>query len=350
VFCLSPVECHMGWNHQGNAVTVVAIVKLNEQRQGVLAIAHFEKTIEASLRKGITTLLRKVVESSTGQSHFIWSIPAFSTLCIMMGQSFEKEIGSILSGINRVERQDGDSENKQIEEALDWSLPQLFEKDRWKTRKIVGTTLDDVEKHAKSLKEKDKLKIKWATLFQLPDSYVAFDLETTGKHAKFARIIEIAGVKVDKGKISTFHTYVNPQMKLPKSIRLLTNVTQKQVDTAPPPWQAIRSFFQFIGDVPLLIGHNVQYDLSVLHHACIRFKMTPWKGEAFCTKQFSNSMIVGIPNTKLETVCESLGIINPAPHQALADADCSRMVFEKLLGSEQHLKIPESEYRKICRT
>lgn len=348
-----PVECHMGWNHQGNAVTVVAIVKLNEQRQGVLAVTHFEKSIELSLHKGIVTLLRKVIASVSPHHPFIWSIPAYSTLCIMMGHPFKQEVNQILSSVKIVERKEGDSEDKQMEEALEWSKPQLLTENGWKTRKVIGTTLEDVQKHAEELKKKPKTtalpKIQWATLFDVPESYVAFDLETTSTHIQFARIIEIGAVKVHKGELSTFHTYVNPQMKLPKSIRNLTCVTQEQVDQAPFPWQAIRSFFKFIGKVPLLIGHNVKYDINVLQQNCTRFKIPLWKGEAFCTQQYAKQFMMGIPNTKLETVCDALGIVNPAPHQALADADSSRLAFEKLLGSEHHLWMPDTIYKKIHR-
>jgi DNA polymerase III epsilon subunit-like protein len=349
---LVPVECHLGWNNQGNAVTVVAVVTLNEKRQGVLAVSHLEKSVESSLHKGITLLLRKVVASSSKQASFIWSIPAYSTLCIMMGQSFVQEVEYILSSVRNVERQEGEHENKQMEEILEWSKPQLLTENGWKTQKIIGTTLEEVQKYSEEKKKKPPLtlpKIQWATLFDVPDSYVAFDLETTSTHIQFARIIEIGAVKVHRGELSTFHTYVNPQMKIPKSIRNLTQVTQKQVDEAPFPWQAIRSFFKFVGRIPLLVGHNVKYDINVLQHNCSRFKIPLWKGEAFCTQQYAKQLMMGIPNTKLESVCDALQIVNPAPHQALADADCSRLVFEKLLGREQHLLMPETVYQKIHR-
>ena len=56
----------------------------------------------------------------------------------------------------------------------------------------------------------------------LDDTYVVFDLETTGFSAKSDRIIEIGAVKVQNGKIiDRFSTFVNPEIPIPLRIEQL---------------------------------------------------------------------------------------------------------------------------------
>ena len=64
----------------------------------------------------------------------------------------------------------------------------------------------------------------------LEDSYVVFDLETTGFSPHQNKIIEIGAVKVVKGEVvDTFSEFVNPQVPIPYQIENLTGINDRMV-------------------------------------------------------------------------------------------------------------------------
>ncbi len=59
----------------------------------------------------------------------------------------------------------------------------------------------------------------------LDDSYVVFDIETTGLNTKFCKIIEIGAVKVVGGEIvDRFSEFINPEVPIPYNITKLTSI------------------------------------------------------------------------------------------------------------------------------
>ncbi|MFR9308502.1 MAG: PHP domain-containing protein, partial [Lachnospiraceae bacterium] len=68
----------------------------------------------------------------------------------------------------------------------------------------------------------------------LDDSFVVFDLETTGFSAVKNQIIEIGAVKVVGGKITErFSSFVNPRIPIPFRIEQLTHISDAMVSNAP---------------------------------------------------------------------------------------------------------------------
>lgn len=66
------------------------------------------------------------------------------------------------------------------------------------------------------------------------DSFVVFDIETTGFSPEKNRIIEIGAVKVEKGVITDkFSTFVNPDVPIPFEIEQLTGINDNMVLPAP---------------------------------------------------------------------------------------------------------------------
>lgn len=76
----------------------------------------------------------------------------------------------------------------------------------------------------------------------LRDSYVVFDIETTGFSPVKNRIIEIGAVKVVEGKIvDRFSTFVNPRVPIPFRIEQLTSINDEMVMDAPGLKKCCRS-------------------------------------------------------------------------------------------------------------
>ena len=80
-----------------------------------------------------------------------------------------------------------------------------------------------------------------------------------------ADIVEIAGVKVKKGKITdSWSTLVNPGRPIVGN--QMHGITDKDVAKAPTATEAASKLLDFAGDAPL-VGHNVGFDLGFLEEA-----------------------------------------------------------------------------------
>ncbi len=102
------------------------------------------------------------------------------------------------------------------------------------------------------------------------ESYVVFDLETTGMNAEVNRIIEIGAIKViDNDITGTFNTLINPEQYIPQNIRRLVHITNNMVADKPAIDTVLPMFCDFIGELPL-IAHNAPFDMGFLLANCRR--------------------------------------------------------------------------------
>ena len=108
------------------------------------------------------------------------------------------------------------------------------------------------------------------------DSFVAFDIETTGTYGAAngdgeAKITEIGAVRVVDGEIvEKFDMLANPGRKILPNIARLTHITNEMVADAPPVDEVIRAFHAFVGD-SVLVGHNIRNsDLHYINRAADR--------------------------------------------------------------------------------
>lgn len=109
--------------------------------------------------------------------------------------------------------------------------------------------------------------------------FVVFDLESTSAHLGSAELLQIGAVVVDDGIITKerFSTLVRPSgpEAIAPEITNLTGLRWRDVEDAPGAAQAIRSFFDFVGDTPL-VGHNIDgFDLPLLRRYCEELGLPP---------------------------------------------------------------------------
>lgn len=130
----------------------------------------------------------------------------------------------------------------------------------------------------------------------LDDTYVVFDLETTGFSPIKDKIIEIGAVKVEHGEITDkFSTFVNPKVPIPFQITQLTSITDQMVIGAPDIETVLPQFMEFIGDAAL-VAHNASFDVSFIEQNCryqdidrISHRWTPWRWRVFFCRHFQST-------------------------------------------------------------
>lgn len=98
------------------------------------------------------------------------------------------------------------------------------------------------------------------------DTYVVFDIETTGFSPVKNRIIEIGAVKVVDGVITDkFSTFVNPDVPIPFDIEKLTSINDAMVLPYPKINVILPQFLEFVGDA-VLVAHNAGFDVGFIGH------------------------------------------------------------------------------------
>ncbi|MBN1637503.1 MAG: 3'-5' exonuclease, partial [Ignavibacteriales bacterium] len=90
------------------------------------------------------------------------------------------------------------------------------------------------------------------------------DFETSGMTSKESRVIEVGLVKVKNYKIiDTYHTLINPEIKIPSEITKLTGITNLDVKKAPRFSVVADEISNLIEDT-ILVAHNFNFDYSFL--------------------------------------------------------------------------------------
>lgn len=161
------------------------------------------------------------------------------------------------------------------------------------------------------------------------DTYVAIDLETTGTNPAEDRIIEVGAAKVECGRVvSTFSTFVNPQISISPRITSLTGITDEDVAGAPVIADIIADMIAYTKDVPIL-GHNVIFDYSFIKKAAANSKLEYAK-EGIDTLKIARRILPDVPHKNLPALCEHFKIDPGKSHRALDDAISASKLYYAL--------------------
>lgn len=165
----------------------------------------------------------------------------------------------------------------------------------------------------------------------MEQTYVVFDLETTGLKAEQEHIIEIGAVKLLGGKvIGRFSTFVNAGVTIPPFIVGLTGITDDMVTNAPLAREALQDFAEFC-EGSVLVAHNAQFDIGFIRVHGQRYGISFQQPYAD-TLMLSRYLLFGIKNHKLQTVCEALGVELMNHHRAVDDAAATAELFLEFLS------------------
>ena len=164
----------------------------------------------------------------------------------------------------------------------------------------------------------------------LEESYVVFDIETTGFSPTSNQIIEIGAVKVVEGKIvDRFSTFVNPKVPIPFRIETLTHINDAMVEDAPEIHQILPEFCDFIRGC-VLVAHNAQFDVSFIEKNCERLDL-PFDYTSVDTVGLARYLLPNISKYRLNNVAKVLNIPLENHHRAVDDAECTAQIFVKFI-------------------
>ena len=162
------------------------------------------------------------------------------------------------------------------------------------------------------------------------DTFVVFDLETTGFSAEVDRIIEIGAVKIKNGEIvDNFSKFVNPKIPIPFRIEKLTGINDSMVMKAEPIEKILPEFLEFCGDA-VMVAHNAGFDTSFIINNAERLgiKYDPTIMDTVLLAQF---VIPNLHNYKLDTLCKHLAVSLENHHRAVDDAQATAYIYLKMV-------------------
>lgn len=182
----------------------------------------------------------------------------------------------------------------------------------------------------------------------LDDTYVVFDLETTGFSPKNDKIIEIGAVKIKNGKIiDSFSEFVNPRRPIPYKITELTGISDDMVRYSDSIDFVLPRFMDFIGDAAV-VAHNASFDCSFIEKNCKDLDL-PFNATILDTVQICRFLYPELKSVKLNLVAKHLGIKLTSHHRAVDDAKATGDIFVECIKKikEEYEVSDLSELNKI---
>jgi len=171
--------------------------------------------------------------------------------------------------------------------------------------------------------------------------FVSFDIETTGLSPFGAKIVELSGVKFKLGNsnFSEFSTLVDPECSIPAQVTAIHGITNKMVAGQPTIAEVIPKFFNWVGsDNIVMAAHNAGFDISFIKFAIAKYQLAVPNHQVIDTLSLARQSLQEVPNYKLSTLVELLGLSSGEHHRALADSHHVRSLLMHMLNVTEELK------------
>ena len=162
------------------------------------------------------------------------------------------------------------------------------------------------------------------------NTFVVYDLETTGIDPNNDKIIEIGAVKIENGRVTQkFSTFVNPEIPIPEEASRVNNITDQMVENAPKIKDVILDFFDFIKSSIISGYNNINFDNKFIAKVAKELNLN-FDNENIDVYNLVREKHVKSKNYKLTTVAPALGISLEGAHRAYNDAFATAQILLKL--------------------
>ncbi|PLR97242.1 PolC-type DNA polymerase III [Bacillus sp. T33-2] len=163
------------------------------------------------------------------------------------------------------------------------------------------------------------------------DTYVVFDVETTGLSAVYDTIIELAAVKMRGGEIiDRFESFANPHHRLSATTINLTGITDDMVENAPEVAEVLQKFHKWTGD-DVLVAHNASFDMGFLNVGYKQIGFGKAKNPVIDTLELGRFLYPDMKNHRLNTLAKKFDIELTQHHRAIYDAEATGYLLAKML-------------------
>ncbi len=171
--------------------------------------------------------------------------------------------------------------------------------------------------------------------------FAVLDLETTGLNARKNGITEVTAILYKNGEeIDKYSTLIKPTEPIPEEVEILTGITNDMVKQAPALVMVLSELSGFLGEAPLIVGHNVSFDMGFLREKVSQSGLDVFLerynlSQAFCTKVLAQKALPTLPSYEGIVVATAIGYHNPNPHRAESDVRMSAAILFELIKKLQ---------------
>ncbi|WP_027338737.1 PolC-type DNA polymerase III [Halonatronum saccharophilum] len=171
------------------------------------------------------------------------------------------------------------------------------------------------------------------------ETFVVFDLETTGFNPHKNEIIEVGAVKIKGGKIiDEYQTFVDPKRKIPNKIIELTGIKDSMVQGAPSIDEVMEEFMEFSGDATL-VAHNLPFDLGFIDDKLLKLGKNKASNPALDTLSLSRALLPQMKSYKLNKLVKRFNKNLENHHRAIDDAKVTGEIFLELISLMEEEKV-----------
>lgn len=164
-----------------------------------------------------------------------------------------------------------------------------------------------------------------------PDTFVCFDIETTGLSPARDDIIEISALKTENNTVTdSFSQLIRISRPLPPFIRSLTGITDEMLAKNGKSIESVLADFIDFTDGYILMGHNVRFDMNFIYDNCLEKLGTLFENDFVDTLAFSRKLLGCLRHHKLDDIAEHFGIEGRTLHRALGDVEMTVKCYYKL--------------------
>lgn len=160
-------------------------------------------------------------------------------------------------------------------------------------------------------------------------SIIVFDTETTGLVPGEDEIIEIGAMKLEQGRVTgEFHRLLRNTVPVGDSEKVHHISDERLREEGIDPKRALREFAKFASG-SVLVGHNVMFDVRMLHAAAEMHEVPVDVGERADTWELARRFIGG-EGLALEKLAERYDLTPPS-HRAMDDVRTTVELLAKLM-------------------
>ncbi|MDP2577239.1 MAG: 3'-5' exonuclease [Gemmatimonadota bacterium] len=163
--------------------------------------------------------------------------------------------------------------------------------------------------------------------------FVVVDVEaTSGSPRAGGRITEFAAVRLRDGEVvNRFESLINPEQPIPKSVTVLTNITDEMVADAPR-FAELADELRAVLEGAVFVAHNARFDWEFLQAEFNRCRKGRLGGRSICTLGLARRLHPELERKNLGALAEYYSISLDGWHRAGPDARATADIFLRFLA------------------
>ena len=162
-------------------------------------------------------------------------------------------------------------------------------------------------------------------------TYVIFDVETTGLSAIYDKVIELSAVKMQDGNVlERFDEFIDPGFPLSEQTTNLTSITTEMVQGSKTEEEVFQMFKGFCKGC-IIAGHNVAFDMGFMNTGYERHQMGKIVEPVIDTLPLARFLYPDMRGYRLNTLSKKFKVALEHHHRANYDSEATGHLLYKFL-------------------